>query len=144
MADQLAADKSVSYNLSAITLLGAILNRGDQEIADGLDFGFQIQITHNVYPEEQKVDVTVTASLLVIETKALMAKVAVGYRFDFLNFDQLNLGKNNTLPVDLANSINGLSVSTTRGVFFSQVRGTSLHNVVMPLVDMQKWEQEVD
>ena len=144
MEEQLVADKIVAYQLTSISLLEVVLNKLDEEIQDELDFGFELSITHSVRPEQQSIDITVVASLLSKSINSILAKVSVGYHFDFQNFDKIEMINNKTLPRDLANMLNGVSISTTRGIFFSEVRGTKLQSVVMPIINPQQLLREKD
>ncbi|WP_121811333.1 hypothetical protein [Mucilaginibacter kameinonensis] len=39
------------------------------------------------------------------------------------------------LPSDLQISANAISLSTSRGLLYSRLRGTALHNAILPLID---------
>lgn len=39
------------------------------------------------------------------------------------------------LPEDIIQSLNSISVSTTRGLMFAYFRGTFLHNALLPIID---------
>ena len=42
------------------------------------------------------------------------------------------------IPKGLADTLNMISISTTRGIMFSTFKGTFLHNAIMPLVNPQQ------
>jgi hypothetical protein len=39
------------------------------------------------------------------------------------------------LPEDLQLAVNTIALSTSRGLLFSRLRGTALHNAILPLID---------
>lgn len=53
---------------------------------------------------------------------------------DFENLIRLNDKKQYVVPRDLDFTLRGAALSTSRGVIFSELRGTYLHNTILPLV----------
>lgn len=67
---------------------------------------------------------------------AASLEVTIAYRIE--NYDEVvTTDKENKtlLPTPFIDVINSISLSTCRGILFSQFRGTYLHNLVMPIVD---------
>lgn len=58
--------------------------------------------------------------------------------FEFPEFDEIfkRVGDKFDIPVDIEILLKSTGLSTTRGIIFSELRGTYLHNAVMPLVDL--------
>lgn len=46
-----------------------------------------------------------------------------------------------TLPQDLADILNSISISTTRGLMFSAFKETFLHNAFLPIIDPKQFSQ---
>ena len=99
---------------------------------DNSKLGFKLQLNHNLNYEGKYVMVIVQSNMIRLDTEVEMAKIRVGYRYDMLNFDSLKLERDQTLPNEFTSFINSEVLSTTRGIFYSEVRGTNLHNKIMP------------
>ena len=46
------------------------------------------------------------------------------------------------LPQEFITLLNSIALSTTRGVMFSQFRGTVLHNAILPIIAPAKFEKK--
>ena len=59
--------------------------------------------------------------------------------FEFPEFDAhftKREDNNFDIPVDLEIMLKSVSISTARGVVFSELRGTYLHGAILPLIDI--------
>lgn len=59
--------------------------------------------------------------------------------FEIFEFDEIfkNVGEDKyDIPVGLEILLKSAGISTTRGIIYSEVRGTYLHGAVLPLIDM--------
>lgn len=71
---------------------------------------------------------------------AKLADLTTLSAFEFPDFDNVfTLKEDNRydLPFDLEVYLKELAVSATRGILYSEFRGTHLHNVIMPLLDLR-------
>jgi hypothetical protein len=61
----------------------------------------------------------------------------VSFIFEIPDLKEYVDPKNNIpkLPEEFLTTINSISISTVRGVMFSQFKGTFLHNAILPVVD---------
>jgi len=71
------------------------------------------------------------------EGKRQVGSLSVGYIFHIINLNEIALVENNqiTLPPDLLSLLNGVVIGTTRGILFSEYRGTVLSNAILPVLD---------
>ena len=71
------------------------------------------------------------------ETNELLGKIVAGVGFGIENFDEVFPKNGNDIslfPVELENFLKGIAISTTRGVMFSEFRGTVLHRAILPII----------
>lgn len=66
-----------------------------------------------------------------------LGSIKVGVIFEIANFDDYidEMNKKLTLPDVIFLTFNSIGISTTRGVMFSQFKGTFLHNAFLPVID---------
>jgi hypothetical protein len=73
----------------------------------------------------------------------VLGSLSVSCIFEILNFEDVIKveadGKVN-IPQRLIETLNIISVSTTRGVMFSTFKGTFLHGAVLPIIDPKQFQ----
>ena len=71
----------------------------------------------------------------------VLGALSVSCIFDIVNFEDVIKieadGKVN-IPQRLIETLNIISISTTRGVMFSTFKGTFLHSAILPIIDPQQ------
>ena len=71
----------------------------------------------------------------------VLGALSVSCIFDIVNFEDVITveadGKVN-IPQRLIETLNIISISTTRGVMFSTFKGTFLHSAILPIIDPQQ------
>lgn len=71
------------------------------------------------------------------DQNAQVATMMIGCGFYVENFES-SLEKNDKgeiiIPADLENWLKGLSISTMRGIMFSELRGTQLDKAILPII----------
>ncbi|MEY4029960.1 MAG: hypothetical protein RJA90_1159 [Bacteroidota bacterium] len=92
-------------------------------------------------------DITVLVFVIVhIDIKndghsEVLGALSVSCIFDIVNFEDVIKieadGKVN-IPQRLIETLNIISISTTRGVMFSTFKGTFLHSAILPIIDPQQ------
>lgn len=131
----------IGYRLTDISLLDVFLSNLSDELDKETVYGFKFEITNRVDHEANGVMVVVKAMVIRADKEEEIAKVSVGYRYTFANFESLKLTEGQPLPDDLSILLNSVAISTTRGIFYSQTRGTNLQNIIMPLINPADFSQ---
>lgn len=138
MVDQPSSqDTLVAHNLVNITLLEVVLSRLGDDLDEVEVYGFKLGIIHNVRIDKQIVEVEVTATIVNGDSEDELAKIRVGFGYLFQNLDKIDLDGGRLLPRHLADMLNSISISTTRGILFSELRGTKLQKLILPIVSPQ-------
>lgn len=103
-------------------------------------YGYKLNVEHLFNIEENTVMVLVSVS--VMAGKNLLSEVAINIYYNvnnLKNFDNKS-EKRMEFPEDFTTAINAISISTLRGVMFSEFRGTYLHNAILPVVSPRSLE----
>ena len=72
----------------------------------------------------------------------ILSKMQTAYMYQIDNFDALHWTDHSHIPQKLIEALFGISISTTRGVFYAAVKGTYLEDAVMPLFDISQFVPE--
>lgn len=99
------------------------------------NYEFKLNVEHLFNVEEETVMVA-TSGRVFSDKKEHLAEVMINvfYRVDNLKNFENKKEKKMEFPEDFTTAINAVSISTLRGVMFSQFRGTYLHNAILPVV----------
>ena len=76
----------------------------------------------------------------------ILGGVTVVYYFEVSDFDKLIILNDQGLyviPPDFLNTVQPACISTTRGIIYSEFRGTFLQNAIMPIIHMQDMKPEI-
>lgn len=99
------------------------------------NYEFKLNVEHLFNVEEETVMVVASANIFSDKKKHLAdVKINVFYRVENLKNFENKKEKKMEFPEDFTTAINAVSISTLRGVMFSQFRGTYLHNAFLPVV----------
>lgn len=99
------------------------------------NYEFKLNVEHLFNVEEETVMVVASANIFSDKKKHLAeVMINVFYRVENLKNFENKKEKKMEFPEDFTTAINAVSISTLRGVMFSQFRGTYLHNAILPVV----------
>lgn len=132
-----SVNKPVSFQLKGIELLDFCFNHPKQQIPARMVFNFEIKIEHKILADNNFIAVVVAIEINNGQRESKLASILVSCIFEIPELKEYFNPKNNTpeLPEEFLTTINFISISTVRGVMFSQFRGTFLHNAILPVVD---------
>lgn len=105
------------------------------------DFRFEIQLENKAELEDEVLFVIVKIEILNADLSLRLGKMVVSCAFEIQGLLSLYddaAGKLN-LPEGLQVSLNSVAISTTRGIMFSQFKGTFLHRAFLPVVDPKQF-----
>lgn len=127
-------DITLQYQLIGIEL--ADFEIRSKKVIDKDTLEFKIAITHNISPDGTvKVDVNVN----IIDKEELLCSLnsictfKLGNYYEWLIINKLEEG---VLPTQFVNLINGMTISTLRGILFVKLQGTFLETVFLPIIDI--------
>jgi hypothetical protein len=127
----------IKYQLARIDLLAKNLAPVIIPVKDGTVFKFDIQVESKIDLGQKHVIVVVDVETTREDTREIVGSIKTACSFYVDNFDNhIKMNQENiyNIPADLENAIRPICISTTRGIMFSEFKGTYLHHVVLPVV----------
>lgn len=129
--------QEVTFSLKGIDLLECRIIQPKTQGADLNVFHYDILIEHQVNNELNILQVVTHVELFNEARDFNFGAIKVGCAFELDDLKKYfdNKTKNYIIPKGIIEVLNSVSISTTRGVMFSQLRGTYLHNAILPIID---------
>lgn len=117
-----------------------------QGTAAPLNYNFNIRVETKVNPSQKVILVFVYVIVSDMEREGMkLAKIDILNVFEIANFENVISNPALTefiIPDELETSLKTVSISTARGILWSELKGTYLHNAVMPVVYLQDFKEE--
>lgn len=127
----------MQFRIVALDILEANLNAPAQDLPKEIVFQFDINVEHRWNTDDGIFIVVTTISIFSNEKKHLLSNFKMNTVFkveELGNYVDTANSKNN-MPTDVILDINELAISTTRGSLFSFLKGTYLHNAILPIIN---------
>ena len=127
----------VNFKLIGIELLEASLNHPKNVIPEQTQFHFEIKLEHKINSEKQIFIAIISVDIFNEQKDIKLGSLASSCIFEIENMKDFIDTKNNKINLanDFFNIINSITISTVRGIMFSQFKGTFLHNAYLPIID---------
>lgn len=106
--------------------------------------GFGIELKHNI-SQDGNVGVDIKVIMNDGNIENLLCSINVLYHFFLSGYTEwldANNHESGVLPTDLVHIINGIAISTSRGVLFTKQQGTFLEGVCLPIIDLGSLQQQ--
>ena len=135
----------MSFQLRAIELHERTLVKPGAPGFTVSNFHFNINIESNVDSNQKLVLVSTKVKIYADDQTTELGSLTSACIFSLGNFDKaVKIQPNNTfeLPEGLADILNSVALSTTRGIMFSEFKGTLLHHAFLPIVDIKALKKE--
>lgn len=134
---------NVEMQLKAIEILNNSMNLPAHPNTPAVNFNFNISIESRTDPSKKLVFVIVHVEIKNDDLSIALGSISVSCIYEIVNFDDVIKteadGRVN-IPEKLIETLNIISISTTRGVMFSNFKGTFLHGAVLPIIDPQQFQ----
>lgn len=130
--------KNITFSFKAIELLSfELIQLDDVDLKNLTSFNFDIKSEIKLNNDLKLVLVVLTVDTYNQNKTKKFGSISTSCIFEVTEYDQYVDTKGNTLhfPDDFTISINSIAYSTTRGIMFSQFRGTFLHAAILPVID---------
>ena len=136
-AQKKSVNKPVSFQLKGIELLDFCFNHPKKQIPAQMVFNFDIKLEHKILADNNFIVVVVSIDINNDQRDIKLGSIMVSCIFEIPELKEYIDPKNNApkLSEEFLTTINSISISTVRGVMFSQFSGTFLHNAILPVVD---------
>jgi hypothetical protein len=129
--------KLVTFKFKGIELLEFKLNKAKQPLLVENIFNYNINLEQHLNPENRLGIIVVNVDIIHVDGEEKLASMAASCIFEIENFQEFlsEDSKQVFLPDTILTTFNSISISTVRGLLFAQLRGTYLHNAILPIVD---------
>ena len=129
-------DIPINYRLKTIELIEeklGCLSKTDIEITR---YHYRVNVSHKVKLDKKVIIVLVEVFINtnIEDTIFGYIKVACIFEVDNLNSFINPNTQDVKLPSIFESNINSISISTVRGIMFSQFKGTNLHKAILPII----------
>ncbi|GHB64099.1 hypothetical protein [Persicitalea jodogahamensis] len=134
MSPSIPSENTVT--IKGIEIVDFLLSQPKIQFPPNTPFLFDISIEHQAFKEEKLISVLTTIGVLTDESKIHLGKLTTICTYSVTGIDDFFEGviKEYSLKEEIALYLNSTSYSTTRGIMYSQFRGTFLHNAVLPII----------
>lgn len=130
----------VRFQLSAIELQEVWIGKPAPGANQPTVFNFDLSIETNVEARQKLVINMVKVNIKGDESENQLGSITCVCIFSITDFKQFITTDDDgviSISPDLAEALNSVSVSTTRGVMFGEFKGTFLHHAVLPVIDIK-------
>ena len=142
MANIQNKDFNVQMQLRTIEILNSSLNLPVNPKIALTNFNFNISLECRADAGNKIVFVIVHVQIKNEDQSEILGSISVSCIFEVVNFQEVITveedGKLN-IPPKLIETLNIISISTTRGVMFCTFKGTLLHSAVLPIIDPKQF-----
>lgn len=136
-------DFNVEMQLKAIEILNSSMNLPAHTNTPAANFNFNISIESRTDSSKKLVFVIVHVEIKNDNLSVVLGSISASCIYEIVNFDEVIKteadGRVN-IPEKLIETLNIISLSTTRGVMFSYFKGTFLHGAVLPIIDPKQFQ----
>ena len=134
--------KEINIRILSIELGSIVINDRPAEFVGEI---FQLEITTKNTIDVSKGSVIIQLDVTIhpIGVKdTVLGKVNTTLKFGIANIQDIIVIKDGEvgMPLDIVQTLIGVSISTTRGIMFSELRGTYLEKGYIPIVDPRKMD----
>jgi len=144
MAKKKVQEVNLSMQLLNIELLEFTLTRQTKPFEENQPVNFQVGMEQR-FDLPNKIAFVATVITIVdnIEEANVLAKITTSCNFRIENLEGFTNSETRKvlLPELFITTLNAVSISTTRGILFSELRGTHLHGAVLPVMDPSNFQK---
>ena len=136
--------KNVRYSLKGFEILDVIIVYPENSLPQNSKFKFTVNIEHKTNLEKKLVFVITTITIIYEENSSKLGSIKTSCIFNIDNIKEFTSVKEEKLinfPDSFINSLNSISISTTRGVMYSKFSGTFLQSAILPLINLHHLEK---
>lgn len=129
--------RQLTFKIVTIEIIEAILNKPILPILEGANFQFDISLEQRIDQVKGLVIVICTINILNDARDQQLSRIISSCIFAVNNLDSYTNKKSKTvdLPEEFRVNLNSISISTTRGIMFTYLKGTYLHHAILPIVN---------
>lgn len=130
--------QGVHIKIQTIELLSKSMSQRPASFEDvPSEFSFDIHANTSLNPKGKLIITVVDVTIREKDNEQHFAHFKVGLGFEIGNFESVIVQKDHSIydiPSDLDVLVKTVAISTTRGIIFSELRGTYLYNAILPVI----------
>lgn len=129
---------NIEMQLKAIELLNNSIILPPNAKTPITNFNFNLNIESKADVTKKLVFVIVNVEIKNDDQSLIIGTISVSCVYEIFNFEEaikIEVDGKINMPPKLVETLNIISISTTRGVMFSTFKGTYLHNAFLPIID---------
>ena len=132
-------NKEITFQLKGIELLDVQLKHPEKPLPEQTTFHFDISLEHRINADNNLVIVICSISIVNEDKSIQLGFLKASCIFEVANMADFidNNKKQINFPEGILNTFNSITISTVRGIMFSQFKGTFLHSAHLPIVNPQ-------
>lgn len=132
-------NKSYKIDFKGIELVSKLLEEPKELQGGEIKFHFNFISDLKLFPPNKTVFIVteITISETISNRKLALFKTLCMFTFpDFENIFKLREDDKFDIPLNLEITLKSAGISTSRGIIYSELRGTYLSNATLPLIDI--------
>lgn len=133
---------SITFRIIDITLVENEIHLPSSSLpVDETKVNFHTVVKHEINIDNKHVFVTLEIRTVYGKEEELIGRFVSRVAFYVDNFNELIRKKESGIIMhdNLINTLNSITISTSRGMMFMAFRGTHLHKVFLPLADLSQF-----
>jgi hypothetical protein len=131
---------TILFELNAVDIAQFTINPYSSAPLKREDFEFSIQVEQKTDSANKLIQVMVIIQVLLQGKQDKLASLSVLCDFYITNYDEAltMTSEESSLVTEFNNTISSISISTSRGVLFTLLKGTYLHQAILPVFSLLK------
>jgi hypothetical protein len=134
--------KEIKFQLEGIEILEVNLKHPEVALPVPRKYNFNTKIKTALNPAQKQFHVIPEVTVIYDEDKSVHASIKVALTFEIDNFADFKSDEGFDFPDQFLVSMVSISISTLRGIMYSQFRGTFLNNTILPIIDPKSFVKE--
>ena len=129
----------VSYRIAGIQILSKNMIAQLEPLSEKTLLNFDVKVESKIDEAKKYVFAIVNVKIRRGEETDALAAIDTVCAFEIPDFEKhivRNLDGNFVIPVNLESAIRPIAISTTRGILYSELRGTLLHGAILPIIQL--------
>lgn len=132
-------NKAISFQIKGIELLDVQINHSEEPLKTQITFQFDISLEHRINANDKLIILICSINVNDEENSAKLGFLRASCIFEVNNIADFMVNKQINFPDTILNTLNSITISTVRGIMFSQFKGTFLHNAHLPVINPQSF-----
>ncbi len=133
--------QNISFQFETIELLEFSMITPDKEVEAKTQYKLDINIEHRFNIEYNRIFVILSIDIIDENNDAKLSSFKISCVYNIKDLNEFVNDNKLSLPDEMITTLNSISLSTCRGILFSSLKGTFLHNVILPIIDPLNFNQ---